>query len=94
MCSATDSYDIALSALGVDRGCLIVIADHDADLWRSARNIPGVFMKPVADVNAYDLLHRSRLVITRAALEKLVNLMRHREAEKADQAARVADNNG
>jgi len=83
-----------LSALGVDRGCLIAIAGHDANLWRSARNIPGVFMKPVADVNAYDLLHRPKLVITRAALDNLVSSMRRREPEKSDQAAPVAENNG
>jgi large subunit ribosomal protein L4 len=61
-----------LAALGIERTCLIAIAGPDAALWKSTRNIPRVTMKPIADVNAYDLLHTQRLLITRAALEKLL----------------------
>jgi len=65
-----------LAALGIERSCLIAIEAYDVNLWKSARNIPGVAMKPVAEVNAYDLLRHHRLVITRAALENLVESMR------------------
>jgi large subunit ribosomal protein L4 len=77
-----------LAALGIERGCLIAIEAHDVKLWKSARNLPRVSMKPVADINALDLLRSRRLVITRAALEKLVQIMRgsrtRQEAPAAD----------
>jgi len=65
-----------LAALGVERGCLIAIETHNVNLWKSARNLPGVFMKAVGDVNAYDLLRHRQLVITEAALRRLIEAMR------------------
>ncbi len=65
-----------LAALGVERGCLIAIAAYDANLWKSARNLPRVFMKPVAEVNAHDLLRHRQLVITEAALRQVIEAMR------------------
>ena len=65
-----------LAALGIERGCLIAIAAYDPILWKSARNIPGAFMKPVAEINAYDILRHRKLVITRQALDQLVESLR------------------
>lgn len=65
-----------LAALGIQRSCLIAIEKPDANLWKSARNIPGVSMKTVAEVNAYDLLRHRHLLITHAALQSLVEAMR------------------
>jgi large subunit ribosomal protein L4 len=88
----------ALSELGVGRRCLIVIDAHNADLWKSCRNIPGVSMKPVADVNAYDLLSHATLLITRGALDLLVESMRsparassEGSTQEAAQAAETSD---
>jgi len=77
----------ALAALGLDRSVLIAIEAHDANLWKSARNIPRVAMKPVGDVNAYDLLRNQRLLITRAALEQLVATLRGTRQTPAPDAA-------
>lgn len=76
-----------LAALGLDRSLLIAIEAHDLNLWKSARNLPRVAMKPVADINAYDLLRSQRLLITRAALEKLVESLRAGRPEPAAEAA-------
>ena len=65
-----------LAALGLERGCLIAVEKPDTNLWKSARNLPGVFMKPVAEVNAYDLLRHRRLLITQTALQGLVEAMK------------------
>jgi len=72
----THEMAAALGKLGVTRGCLIAIERHDTNLWKSARNLPGVFMKAVGEVNAYDLLRHKRLVITLPALEGLIAAMR------------------
>lgn len=79
-----------LAALGVTRGCLIAVEGPNAILWKSARNLPGVFMKPVAEVNAYDLLRHRRLVITQAALEGLVAALRAGRRPQGDTAASPA----
>jgi large subunit ribosomal protein L4 len=61
-----------LKALGVDQdSCLLTIAAANAEIWRSSRNIPAVQVAPAAELNAYDLLHQKRLVITREAIDQL-----------------------
>ncbi|MEX0586713.1 MAG: 50S ribosomal protein L4 [Pirellulales bacterium] len=61
-----------LKALGVGRqSCLLAIAGANPDVWRSARNIPAVQVSPCAELNAYDLLQKKRLVITRDAIDQL-----------------------
>ncbi|HPD16657.1 MAG TPA: 50S ribosomal protein L4 [Planctomycetota bacterium] len=81
----TKEMAAALSNLGVARGCLIAIEKHDVNLWKSARNLPGVFMKAVAEVNAYDLLRHRQLVITQRALESLVARMRQARRPASEQ---------
>jgi large subunit ribosomal protein L4 len=61
-----------LKALGVGRqSCLLTIAEPDAQVWRAARNIENLSVSPARELNAYDLLHQKRLVVTRAALDQL-----------------------
>jgi len=88
----TSEMAATLAALGIDRGCLIALPEHDTNLWKSARNLPGVFMKKVAEVNAYDLLRHRRLVITRQGLEGLVESMQKvRRAREAHASAPAAE---
>jgi ribosomal protein L4 len=42
-------------------------------LWRAGRNIPGFLLKPVAELNAYDVLRSRRLVMVRDAFRALVS---------------------
>jgi ribosomal protein L4 len=76
-----------LEALGAQRSCLVAIEAHDVNLWKSARNLPGVSMKPVDEINAYDLLRYRRLVITRAALDRLVASLRPTQGAAAGEQA-------
>jgi large subunit ribosomal protein L4 len=60
-----------LGALGVAKeSCLLVIPDHDVNVWRSGRNIPNLWISPVKELNAYQLLHQKRLLITREAIDQ------------------------
>ena len=65
----TKTLASALSACGVDRGALIVTKEVDRNWVLSARNIPGVAVAPVSDLNAYDVLNARALVFTPEALE-------------------------
>jgi large subunit ribosomal protein L4 len=61
-----------LSALGLaESSCLLAIERYDINVWKSARNIPRLSVSPASDLNAYDLLQRKRLLVTKAALDKI-----------------------
>lgn len=65
----------ALAAMGIKESCLISIEQADAagrTVWLSARNIPRVHSCPVADLNALDVLHYKRLLMTKDAFNALV----------------------
>ena len=50
---------------------LVVIADRNANVQFSARNIPNIKTAVVDTINTYDVLKYKTLVITKAAVEKL-----------------------
>ena len=50
---------------------LLTIAALDDTIWRSGRNIELLQIAPARELNAYDLLHQKRFVITREALDQL-----------------------
>ena len=59
-----------LSALGLGEKTVLVTPEkHDANVWKSARNIAGVTVAPVADLNAWTILRPRSIVMTKAALE-------------------------
>jgi len=62
-----------LHALKVQSSCLIGIKAPQTDVWKSARNLQRVDVKPVCDINAYDLLLRRHLLITKDALLALID---------------------
>lgn len=61
-----------LSALGVKRGCLLAIHEADRNTHLSSRNIPRTDVRPVGELNAYEVLHRRKLIFTKTAFEGLV----------------------
>lgn len=61
-----------LRALSVDgESCLLAVRDHDSVVWRSARNIASLWVAPAIELNAYQLLHQKRLVVTKDAIDFL-----------------------
>ena len=61
-----------LKACGVvKQSCLLALGGPDSNVWLSARNIDRLQVMPCSDLNAYDLLHQKRLVITRDAIDQL-----------------------
>ncbi len=51
---------------------LLVLPELDDTVARSARNIPGVKVLPVAGLNVYDILDHKNLALTTAALDAVV----------------------
>lgn len=61
-----------LAALGLSGvSCLLAIEGHDPVVWKSSRNIPGLWVTPASDLNAYQLLHQRQLVVTASAMDRL-----------------------
>lgn len=50
---------------------LIVVAESNENVYKSARNIPGVAVVPVNNINVYDILKYENLMITKEAVSKI-----------------------
>ena len=68
----TKEIALLLANLDVRGTCLIATLGSSDPVVRSVRNLPGVKIKRVRDVNALDLLQPRAFVVTRRALESVV----------------------
>jgi large subunit ribosomal protein L4 len=57
--------------LGLDNALIIDGAEVEAGFRLAARNIPNIDVLPVQGINVYDILRRTKLVLTKAALDAL-----------------------
>jgi large subunit ribosomal protein L4 len=60
-----------LTALKADKKTLIITAESNENVYKSARNIEGIAIIPVNNINVYDLLKYNNLVITKDAVSKI-----------------------
>ncbi len=67
-------------------GGSLLVSTHEADegLFRMTRNIPKVHLKKLEDVNAYDILRHKRWVVTKGALDKMIEARRGAAKKKAE----------
>ncbi len=66
----TKEFVSVLKALGLNETTTIVAtADYNKNVYMSARNVPGVAVTRVADLNALCILRPRRMLVTKAALE-------------------------
>jgi large subunit ribosomal protein L4 len=63
--------------------CLVGTVGRDENLYKSARNLPGVEVAPTDQFNAYTVLRQKKLVLTRAALDELRKAASPKKAETA-----------
>jgi large subunit ribosomal protein L4 len=68
----TASVAKLMKALGLAESTVLFSAEkHDGVLWKSARNIAGMSVSPVAELNAWSILRPRAIVMTKAALESM-----------------------
>ena len=60
-----------LKNLGVADTALVVIADNDQNVVKSAKNIKGIATAGVNTINVYDILKYNKFIITKDALAKV-----------------------
>lgn len=64
-----------INTLGISgESLLIVVSGRDNNVLLSSRNIPGVTVRPAGELHAYDVLSRTRVLITKDALEALKSI--------------------
>src|SRR6185436_20691732 len=61
-----------LKALDAERSVLIATNGIDRNIWLGGRNIPKAIIKPAAEVNAYDVLSKRTMIMTKSALEDVL----------------------
>lgn len=60
-----------LEDVKAQKKALIVMADKDENVIRSAANIPGVRTALVGTMNVYEIINHNSLILTKAAVEKI-----------------------
>lgn len=64
-----------LKGLSVEKKALIVTADANEAVALSARNIPGVTVVEANGINVLDVVNHEKLLITKAAVEKVEEVL-------------------
>jgi len=68
----TSDFANILNNLNIHRSCLVTINSADANLYKSARNIPKVIVMPVAELNAGDICNHRKILFTKEAFLSLL----------------------
>jgi len=58
--------------LGIDRSCLLALTGRDESVERAARNIDRTTLTTVAQLNAWDIMNKRTLLLTKEGLEQLL----------------------
>jgi large subunit ribosomal protein L4 len=68
----TSQMASVLKALGLDgTSTLVATADDDTAVYKSGRNITGVTVQPVRELNALSVLSPRKMLVTKDALDKI-----------------------
>lgn len=78
-----------LKALKLDSVATILVAieDYDTNVYKSIRNLAGVTVLPISQVNALELLKPRRVLVTKAALESFIERCKAEPAKQVEEAA-------
>jgi len=71
----TQAASALLSRLGVDGRALLVDVKPEDKMALSVRNIQGIRLLPSNRINARDVMNTRQVVLTKAALEKLQEVL-------------------
>jgi large subunit ribosomal protein L4 len=67
----TKELKLRFEKLGLVNALIIDGAEPEAGFSRAARNIPNIDVLPIQGINVYDILRRTKLVLTKAAVDAL-----------------------
>ena len=58
-------------ALKLDKTCVVVMDNDDINVIRAARNIEKLSTLPVQQISTYEVVSNAKVVLTKAAVQKL-----------------------
>jgi len=61
-----------LESLKINRTCLLTIADRDRNIYLSSRNIQDLTVRIAAELNAFDVATRRKMLVTSEAMQALM----------------------
>lgn len=70
----TKDFVNILNNLKVDRSCLVAISTEDANIYKSAKNIPKVTVMPVDALNAGEICSYRKMLFTKDALMSVLEI--------------------
>ena len=70
----TKEFAAFLAAVGAEKKPLVVTAEACQNVVKSGRNIPGCNVTFANLLNVYDIVNANKLVLDKAALEKIVEV--------------------
>ncbi|OHB47632.1 MAG: 50S ribosomal protein L4 [Planctomycetes bacterium GWF2_41_51] len=68
----TRDFVKVLGNLKIDRSCLVTIGQPDDNIYKSARNVPGIAIMKYTDLNAGDICNRQKMLFTKEAFMGLI----------------------
>ena len=71
----TKDFKAVLNGLSVEKKALVVTADLDENVALSARNIPGVTVVTANGISVLDVVSHDKLIMTKAAVEKVEEVL-------------------
>ncbi len=61
-----------MNKLKINRSCLLTLPAYDTVLFKSARNLPDITVTTVAELNAFAVATRMKMLVTREAMDVLL----------------------
>jgi large subunit ribosomal protein L4 len=61
-----------LENLDVNRSCLLALAERDANIYLSSRNLQDLTVRIAEELNAFDVATRRKMIVTRQAMDRLL----------------------
>ncbi len=68
----TKTMAALLKNLKINRSCLLTLADRDRNIYLSSRNLQDLTVRIAAELNAYDVASRQKMVVTSQAMQTLM----------------------
>ena len=73
----TKQYSELLSNLGaLDKKSLLVLSDSNKNVYLSSRNLQGAKVVTASQINTYDLMNASSVILAEGSIEKIENIFK------------------
>lgn len=69
----TSEFKGILNKLNIERGCLVAISATDANIYKSAQNVPKVAVMPVNELNAGAICRYRKMLFTKKAFLSILD---------------------